>query len=190
MDNSFRTASRLGAPRRSCLVIAFVVASAQWATALAEDPNPVPKVPKRDAAMSAAFAKAAAGLDDFLANWRHPPRGADRFVVKIGLMDVAGAPGYAVVKPDAPVVQIVEWFWAGDLKEEGTGFSGRLSNKPESLYNVAYGQTIHFTRQDIGDWMYQLNGKIVGNATACPALAHASVQERRAMKEQYGIDCD
>ena len=38
--------------------------------------------------------------------------------------------------------------------------------------------------------MYLQDGKIVGNATACPALAHASAEERRQMKEQYGLDCD
>ncbi len=44
---------------------------------------------------------------------------------------------------------------------------------PRRSHNVTMGQTIHFTRADIGDWMYFQNGKIIGNATACPALAHA-----------------
>jgi uncharacterized protein YegJ (DUF2314 family) len=150
----------------------------------------VPKVPKGDPAMSAAFARAAATLDDFFAKWRNPPPGAEGFSVKIGLMDVAAAPGYAIVKPDSDVVAPVEWFWTDALKQEGAGFVAEIGNRADMLRNVSGGETVHFTRQDIGVWMYFQDGKIVGNATACPALAHATAEERREMKEQYGIDCD
>jgi uncharacterized protein YegJ (DUF2314 family) len=75
-------------------------------------------------------------------------------------------------------------------RTDGAGFSGRLGNDPDELRNVAFGQAIHFTREDIGDWMYRQDGKIIGNATACPALAHASAEERRMMKEKYGLACD
>jgi uncharacterized protein YegJ (DUF2314 family) len=156
----------------------------------ANDPNPVPKVPKGDPAMTAAFARAAAGLDEFFAKWRNPPVGAERFSVKIGLTDAPGAPGYAIVRPGGGAPGFVEWFWTNHLRAEATGFSAQLSNEAESLHNVSFGQTIHFARQDIGDWMYFQNGKIVGNATACPALAHASAEERRQMKEEYGLACD
>jgi uncharacterized protein YegJ (DUF2314 family) len=155
--------------------------------AFASDPNPVAKVPKGDPAMSAAFAKAAATLDAFLAKWRNPPPGAERFSLKIGLVDTPDAPGYAVVRPGAPGA--VEWFWTNNLSLDGAGFSATLANDPDMLHNVSFGQVVRFTRQDIGDWMYWQDGKIVGNATACPALAHATAEERREMKEKYGLDC-
>jgi uncharacterized protein YegJ (DUF2314 family) len=158
--------------------------------AFAGDPDPLPKVPKGDPAMNAAFARAAAGLDGFFAKWRNPPPGAQRFTVKIGLVDTTEPPGYAIIRPGSPTTRIVEWFWVTDLLVDGTGFSGRLGNDPDALHNVAYRQAIHFTRQDIGDWMYRQDGKIIGNATACPALAHASAEERRMMKEKYGLACD
>ncbi|MGD0184578.1 MAG: DUF2314 domain-containing protein [Roseiarcus sp.] len=155
--------------------------------ALAGDPNPVPKVPTGDPAMIAAFAHAAAGLDGFFADWRKPPPRAERFSVKIGLIDTPDAPGYAVVRPGA--AGAIEWFWTKELRVDGAGFSARLANDPDRLRNVSFGQTVHFSREDIGDWMYWRDGKIVGNATACPALAHATAEERRQMKEQYGLDC-
>jgi uncharacterized protein YegJ (DUF2314 family) len=160
--------------------------------ALADDPNPVPKVPKGDPAMTAAFAHARVGLEGFLLRWSKPPPGADRFAVKIGLMDAPGLPGYVIVPPveDAVANGRIEWFWVIDLHSEGASFSGRIGNDPEWLRNVSGGQTIHFTRQDIGDWMYMQNGKIVGNATACPALAYDSAEERRQMKEKYGLACE
>ncbi len=55
---------------------------------------------------------------------------------------------------------------------------------------VIIGEIIHFTKEDIGDWTYRQDGKIVGNATACPALMQASAEERQEVKEQYGISCD
>jgi uncharacterized protein YegJ (DUF2314 family) len=48
---------------------------------------------------------------------------------------------------------------------------------------------IHFTRKDIGDWMYLKDGKIIGDATACPALAHSSAEDRKQMEEQFGLVC-
>jgi uncharacterized protein YegJ (DUF2314 family) len=168
----------------------LLVAGSLSRTALATDPNPVQIVPKGDPAMTAAFAHAAAGLDGFFAKWRSPPPGADRFAVKIGLVDARGAPGYAFVRPGEGAASQVEWFWASHLQAEGASFSAEIANDPDELRNVSVGQTIHFTRQDIGDWMYFQNGKIVGNATACPALAHASANERRQMREQYGLACD
>jgi uncharacterized protein YegJ (DUF2314 family) len=174
-----------------CLsALALLLVVSHSGMALAGDPNPVQIVPKGDPAMTAAFAHAAAGLDGFLAKWRTPPPGADRFAVKIGLVDAPGAPGYAFVLPGEGAASQVEWFWVIDLHTEGATFSGRIGNDPEWLRNVSGGQTIHFTRQDIGDWMYFQNGKIIGNATVCPALAHASAEERRQMKEQYGLACD
>jgi uncharacterized protein YegJ (DUF2314 family) len=139
--------------------------------------------------MNAAFAHAAAGLDGFFAMWRNPPPGAEGFSVKIGLTDAPGAPGYAIVRPGMSAPGQVEWFWTHNLRGEGVGFSAQIGNDAEELHNVSIGQTVHFVRQDIGDWMYFQNGKIIGNATACPALAHASAEERRQMKEQYGLEC-
>jgi uncharacterized protein YegJ (DUF2314 family) len=175
-----------------CLWAAFLLVASHSGAALASDPNPVPKVPRGDPAMTAAFARAAASLDEFFAKWRHPPPGSERFSVKIGLMATPDAPGYAIVRPDADTdtTHRVEWFWANHLLVEGADFSAQIANDPEWLHNISLGQVIHFKREDIGDWMYFQNGKIVGNATACPALAHASAEERRQMKEQYGLACD
>ena len=173
------------------IVAALLLSALHSGAALAGDPNPVPKVPKGDPAMTAAFARAASTLDDFFAKWRAPPAGAGQFLVKIGLADSDAAPGYVVIRPGAAGPGgPVEWFWAGDLRAEGAGFSAQLGNDADDLRNVSFGQIVRFAREDIGDWMYFQDGKIVGNATACPALAHASAAERRQMKEQYGLACE
>jgi uncharacterized protein YegJ (DUF2314 family) len=131
--------------------------------AWAIDPNPVPSVPKGDPAMLAAFARAAANLDEFLAKWR-----AEGFTVKIGLMDRSAAPGRAFVKPGASLAAPVEWFWTHNLRQNSDGFTAEIANDAEIVRNVSAGDTISFSRQDIADWMCFQDGKIVGDATACP----------------------
>jgi len=181
----------IDAMRRNAILKAAVglaLAAVFFGTALASDPAPL--VPKDDAAMLAAFDRAAAGLDDFLAKWRKPPAGAGSFSVKVGLVDTSTRPGYAVVRPGASPGKFVEWFWMINLREEGAGFAAEIGNDVAYLDNVAAGQTIHFTRPDIADWMYVQGEKIVGNFTTCPALAHASTEERHQVEEQLGIKCD
>ena len=177
---------------RVCAAAAAALALSSFAAvpAFARDPNPVPLVRKGDPAMSAAFARAAATFDDFLAVWRHPPDGATGFAVKLGIVDAKDGQGFSVVRPDSETTALVEWFWCGDLQGDGERFTARIHDEPESLRNVRYGQLVRFVRGDVGDWMYWRDGKIVGNATACPALAYASAQERQQMKDQYGVDCD
>ena len=48
------------------LIAGALIASLHAGAVRAEDPNPVPKVPKGDPEMNAAFARAAAGLDRIL----------------------------------------------------------------------------------------------------------------------------
>ena len=181
---------------RRCCVLASAAIAALAVLTFGQAPafpggvDAVPLVRKGDPAMSAAFARAGATLDAFLAAWRHPPSGAAGFAVKLGLADAKGAKGFTVVRPDSEATTFVEWFWCGELQGDGERFTARVHNEPESLHNVRYGQLVSFVRADIGDWTYWRDGKMVGNATACPALAYASAQERRQMKDQYGIDCD
>ena len=183
-----RFISAARAPLRMMAVAATLLAAC--GAVHPQDREPVPLVPRGDPAMLAAFSRAAASFDEFLAKWRTPPPGAEGFSVKIGLKDTSAAPGYATVRPPALVRDPVEWFWTSRLRRDGDSFTAEIDNDAELLHNVSQGATVRFTRQDIGDWMYLQNGKVVGNFTACPALAHASAAEKRQMKERYGIDCD
>jgi uncharacterized protein YegJ (DUF2314 family) len=158
--------------------------------AFAQDPGPVSRVPKSDPAMAAAFVHAAAGLDGFFAKYRNPPPGSEGYSVKIGLFDTSNPPGYVLVRPGDETPKFVEWFWTDGLTIERDGFSAPLGNDPDTLRNVKRGQVIHFTREYIGDRMYLQNGKIVGNATVCPALVHGPEADRQLMKERFGLVCD
>ena len=169
------------------MAIGLTFAAAFFGTAFAAGDSV--NVSGNDPAMAAAFKRAAATLDDFLAKWRKRPEGTETFTVKVGLMDTSGQPGWAIVRPGATPPNYVEWFWVSNLREDGAGFAAELANDADNLDNVEQGTTVHFERADIGDWMYRKDGKIVGNFTACPALAQASPAERRQYAEM-GINCD
>ncbi|MCL2713708.1 MAG: DUF2314 domain-containing protein [Alphaproteobacteria bacterium] len=174
---------------RSRVICAILTAMVLMVSASSARCEVLIDVPSEDPAMAAAFARAAAGLDDFLAKWRSPPPHTENFGIKIGVVDRNEEPGFAAIEPNSRPPSKVEFLWMTNLKEDGDGFSAQVANEVEYLDNVRLGDTVHFKRSHIADWMYVQDGRIVGNATACPALAHGSAEEKRQMKE-VGIVCD
>ncbi len=165
----------------SSLLLLCGIASAQTALERARQ-DEIVSVPAGDAAMEAAFAKARATLDDFLALLDKPPPNTGVYTVKLRVFD--------------PGNNEVEFFWVGDLNRSGNGFSGRIDNTPRSVTNVREGQVVRFTRSQIYDWMYVdqnfINAKrsMVGNFTLCAILAREKPDEAAAVKRETGLVCD
>lgn len=178
----------MGARGLGLAAIVAIAVAVCAADGLAQD-EPMATVAHGDPAMAAAYQKAHATLDGFLATWRRPPPGAGRFAVKVGIVDAVTPEGFLVVRPGEGRGRIVEYFWIGDLRETPGGFEGAIDNEPNDVHNVRSGQIIAFAKDEIADWTYFLEGKIVGNATTCPALAHASSAERLHMRKTYGLAC-
>jgi uncharacterized protein YegJ (DUF2314 family) len=143
-------------------------------------------VPVGDPMMVAAFAKARAGLDSFLAKLRAPPTGTQGYSVKIGLKDGPAPGSFAISRPGEGNN---EFFWMVNLRSAGAGFAGEIGNTPERIKNVRKGQTINFGRDDIVDWLYFDAGKMRGNYTACPALMHGPREVLEMMRKKYGLEC-
>jgi uncharacterized protein YegJ (DUF2314 family) len=128
-----------------------------------------------DAAMKAAFAKARATLERFLALARKPPAGARSFSVKVAVRDGPR----------------VEYLWVTPFAPQGDGFTGEIGQTPEQVSNVKEGQQIRFGRSEIVDWMYvdSTANKMHGNYTTCALLTQAPADEAESMKRDYGLDC-
>jgi uncharacterized protein YegJ (DUF2314 family) len=126
-----------------------------------------------DPEMAVATAKALASLDAFLALAEAPPSGADRFKLKIEVRDG----------------DISEHFWVIPFRRTETGFVGILANQPEAVSNVFLGQNIEFTRDDISDWGYRLDGRQVGSFTVCVMFKRMSKEEADYMRDKSGYDC-
>jgi uncharacterized protein YegJ (DUF2314 family) len=124
--------------------------------------------------MAAAIAKARAGLDGFLARADHPAGNQRDFSIKVkvplGVADERAQP------------QI--------LRIGGDGFIGRIVNIPRNIANLKYGDRLAFERNDIADWSYKQNDRVIGNFTACVLIAREPADQRAAFRARYGIDCE
>ncbi|TJV43447.1 MAG: DUF2314 domain-containing protein [Mesorhizobium sp.] len=126
-----------------------------------------------DPEMAAATAKALASLDEFLALSEAPPSDTERFKLKVKVRDG----------------NVTEHFWVIPFRRTETGFVGILANEPEAVHNVVLGQNIEFTRGDISDWGYTVDGRQVGAFTVCVMFKKMSKEEVDTMRDRYGFDC-
>ncbi len=106
--------------------------------------------------MAAAMNKARGSITVFWTELANPGPGVEGFAVKVGIRDENGH----------------EFFWIGDLERSGATVSGRINNAPRTVANVEHGQNYTFHQDRIVDWMFFRRGKIVGNETMRPLLAH------------------
>jgi len=58
-----------------------------------------------------------------------------------------------------------EHMWLTDVSYDGDSFHGRVNNDPDKVTNVKNGQQASIARAQISDWMYIVNGKLVGGET-------------------------
>jgi uncharacterized protein YegJ (DUF2314 family) len=167
------------------LLLFAIFLTATIPAARAEEPDNLKFIPLNDPDMAAAVAKAQSTLDAFLAKFDNPPEGTDYYSVKVGIVD--NGEGYALTGLKS--VENVEYFWLGGLKRTKDGFTGAIANRPGIARNVSEGQEIAFSKGDIFDWMYIKDGKMIGNATACPLLLRAAQNEREWYRQNFGFEC-
>lgn len=106
-----------------------------------------------DPDMVAAFDKARATLDQFLAMAKAPPASVKSVAVKVAVVDGADR----------------EYFWIAPFSETAGGYSGTLNNQPRLVSNVTPGTQLRFRRNEIVDWMYIDSARAVCMAISRPA---------------------
>jgi uncharacterized protein YegJ (DUF2314 family) len=131
-------------------------------------------VAKNDPTMLAAMQKARSTLPDFLALAKSPPPKTEGFSVKVAVRDD----------------EHVEYFWIMPFEKKDGHFSGKLNNRPRTVANVTFGQTITFAEAEIVDWMYMDNGKMKGSYTTCAILKKEPPADADALMKRYGLSCD
>ena len=131
---------------------------------------------REDPAMRAAFAKAAATLDEFLAKAAAPQAGTSNYALKVAISDGRDT----------------EYFWVSDFSNEGDRFSGTLKNEPRVVKKYKSGERIQFSKAQITDWMYIDGAKrrMMGNFTACALLTEEPPAQAQAFKKRYGLQCE
>ncbi len=130
-------------------------------------------VAKEDADMKDAFRQARLRLDEFLAIWRNPSTESADFSVKVGVKEGENT----------------EYFWISPFRQDTGKFIGVVNNDPQMVSSVKLGGEITFTKDQIVDWLYYRQGKMVGNYTACAMLKKEPESERRAFEQRFGLRC-
>lgn len=128
-----------------------------------------------DPGMQAAFKKAQATLDDFLAVVKSNNPKIDNMALKIRVRDG----------------KLVDYLWVLPFAQTPKGFSGQLNNVSRVITKLEPGQEVRFQRGDIVDWMYvnTADGTMHGNFTTCAMMVNAPATELKEMKTKYGLDC-
>jgi len=101
------------------------------------------------AAMHEAVITARKTVGKFIGALKHPTAGQIDFEVK------------------KPFVQgsNVEHIWLSDVQFTGSRFQGRLDNTPQKIRGLKVGQLVSVNPNEISDWVYIDNGKLVGGYT-------------------------
>lgn len=130
-------------------------------------------VPNEDPAMAAAKTKARATLAEFWTSFEKPGPGEDRFSLKVGFRTQGDNS---------------EHIWVNEIQRlEGGRYAGRLINVPRQIPGMSAGSHVEFGDDQISDWMFMRNNKIVGNETLRPLLTRmppADAERYRAMLEK------
>jgi uncharacterized protein YegJ (DUF2314 family) len=134
----------------------------------------VVNVAKDDPDMAAAMRRARATLPEFLALAQAPRSGTSGYSVKVRVRD-GGA---------------TEYFWIVPFTVKDGKFSGEINNRPRTVRNVAFGQTLAFAQDDIVDWLYRDGDKMKGSYTTCAILKHEPRREAAELVKRYGLECD
>jgi uncharacterized protein YegJ (DUF2314 family) len=145
-------------------------AKAQTANAVAQElqnGNAEPKyfeVPKgHHAAMHLAVKEARKTVGKFIAALEHPAPGQEDFEIK---------------KPFIRDHQ-VEHIWLSEVRLVGDLFQGRIDNQPRKIAGLKIGEMASVKPNEISDWLYIDNGKLVGGFTVRVHYNELSPQQKQ-----------
>ena len=124
--------------------------------------------------MAAAIKHARATLPQFFALARNPKPSMSQFRLKVGLANGDNK----------------EFVWVRPFEKTAEGFTGQLRNDPRSDKRRKFGDLIKFSEQDIADWAYTKDGRMMGNVTTCVVLKRQPKHEADAFKRKYAFECD
>lgn len=127
-------------------------------------------LPEGHPEMAEAAANARAALPEFrrlLAS----PAGMANFAIKVRFPVPGGGS---------------EHIWVEDLEPRGSGFFGKLANRPENLHGLVLGSTVDVTEDMISDWAYSRDGVYHGHFTTKVLLPRMNRRMRERVETVYG----
>jgi uncharacterized protein YegJ (DUF2314 family) len=129
--------------------------------------DPVIGVEDDDPAMTAAISEARATLPQFWQVFEKRERGETDFSLKVRITDKKGT----------------EHFWATGIERRDGKTMGTIDNDPNIVKSVKLGDRIQIPEQEITDWFYMRDGKMVGNRTIRPLFKQMPAEEVKRLKK-------
>ena len=112
--------------------------------------------------MAAAFEEARARLGDFISALRAKNPNQQGLSVKAFVGDESAG----------------EHIWLSSVEYKQGVFSGRIDNLPEIVTSLSLGDRITVPKDEISDWMYIEDGKLVGGYTIRALMKLTPPEER------------
>jgi uncharacterized protein YegJ (DUF2314 family) len=72
------------------------------------------------------------------------------------------------------------------LRYDGKAFHGRLNNRPVDVRAIKLGDAVTVAPDEISDWMYVDNGKLVGGYTIRVLVDKLPPNERKQVEQESG----
>ena len=94
--------------------------------------------------------EARAAISDFIRHMRNPQKGEEQFRIKYPFPADSGS---GIDK---------EYIWLSGITFKNGRYYGCVANRPYYISGIKEGSEAAFSMDDIADWMYLRNGKIVG----------------------------
>jgi uncharacterized protein YegJ (DUF2314 family) len=110
-----------------------------------------------------AVIEARKTVGKFITALKHPAPGQQDFEVK---------------KPFTQGDQ-VEHIWLSDVRFVGNRFQGQVDNQPRKIRGLKLGQLVSVNPNEISDWLYVDNGKLVGGYTVRAHYNELSPQQKQ-----------
>lgn len=126
-------------------------------------PPPI-SVAADDAELNGAIDRARAEVSTFLARLEKPRPGDSDFAFKAPVRDG----------------DRVEHFWLGNVRHESGHLVGTIANDPELVRTVKLGDHRRVPVNEISDWMFVSDGRLVGGYTTRVMLRRLGEDERKA----------
>ena len=115
-----------------------------------------------DEQMDRAVENAQRTLGFFIAALKAKQGGDTAFEIKKGFIDG----------------EKVEHLWIKRVTYDGKNFHGQIDNRPREVNNVHLGQRVSAAPEDVTDWMFLKDGKLMGGYTTRVLYARLSPEEK------------
>jgi uncharacterized protein YegJ (DUF2314 family) len=129
------------------------------------DPSVI-NVDDDDPEMKRAIAEARATLPEFWSRLESPEEGNSDFALKVKMEDESG----------------IAYVWLSKIERKNENIYGTLENESDAVKSVKAGERMLVNEEDISDWSYMRDGKIVGDRTTKALFSKMSPEEVEAHK--------